>query len=263
MVVVASIYPSIVNADKVLFFTPTRITMDDSSKVKVMSITNLSNISRAYKISFQDQVMTPEGVTASVDNFEYSAKRMLRFVPRNFVLKPGERQTIRIMMRVRPNTTEGEYHTHIRFLEDVSKRHKINPKKPGESASIAAPIAYEALIPAIISHGNINTKINMKSAKLFKGSKKNNYKINLILSRQGNGQGTAYIDTNYVAPNGKETIVTPRRTVYIYRELSERKKDYNFTIPAGLPKGGSIKVSLYDNTENDAVPVKELTFKLK
>jgi len=116
--------PVLAHADKVLFFTPTRVVLNDTDKVEVMNITNLSQITRAYKISFQDQVMTYEGYTTSVDNFEYSAKRMLRFVPREFTLEPGERQTVRIMTRIRPDTKEGEYHTHVRFLEDVSQRNR-------------------------------------------------------------------------------------------------------------------------------------------
>ena len=66
--------------------------------------------------------MTEEGVTAPVESFDLSAKRMIRYVPRQFTLAPGERQTVRVMSRIGPQTEDGEYHTHLRFLEDVTQR---------------------------------------------------------------------------------------------------------------------------------------------
>lgn len=262
MLSIASVIPARVFAEKVMFFTPTRILLDDKNRVEVMNITNLSNITRAYKISFQDQVMTYDGITTSVDNFEYSAKRMLRFVPRDFTLAPGERQTVRIMSRIRPDTQPGDYHTHIRFLEDVSKRRENNPPQANQAASISAPLAYEALIPAIVSHGRVQSTVGLKSANLSSVAGTRDYKVNLILTRSGNGQGIAYVDTQYVAPNGTVTPLTPRRTVYLYREIDERVKDYEFSIGADLPPGGGVKVTLYDNPRSDAVAVDETLLQL-
>jgi len=246
-------------ADKVLFFTPTRVNLNEQDKIEVMNITNLSKITRAYKISFQDLVMTPEGITAPVDNFEYSAKRMLRFVPREFTLKPGERQTVRIMARIGSNVAEGDYHTHVRFLEDVTKRDELNPIDPNSrQAAIAAPLAYEALIPATVTKGNINVALDMNNLRLQRNAN-GSLKAIMNITRSGNGQGIARIATTYTPPNGKEVSVTPRRTVYIYRELNQRTKDYDFSIPADLPQGGTLKFSLYDSDDAGAKPIKVLT----
>lgn len=257
----SSIFAGFSYADKVLFFTPTRVLLNDDKKVEVMNISNLSGIARAYKVTFQDQVMTAEGYTTPVDNFEFSAKRLLRFVPREFVLQPGDRQTIRIMSRLRPDTADGEYHTHIRFLEDVSRRNEINPERQQGEATIAAPLAYEALIPAVISHGSVKTTMDIKDAKISKAAN-GEYAISLMLTRQGNGQGVAHVVTQYVAPDGSVTTVTPRRTVYIYRETNARKKDYNFTLPADLPKGGKLQITLHDSKIKDAPTLKKITLAL-
>lgn len=245
-------------ADKILFFSPTRVTLSDKDKVEVINISNLSDIARAYKISFQDLVMTKDGVTTPVENFEYSSKRMMRFVPREFVLQPGERQTVRIMARVKPDTPAGEYHTHVRFLEDVSQRNEINEPKEGEGASIAAPLAYEALIPAVLSHGDVTTTLGMKNVRTSKVAENGHVKIDLDITRSGNGQGLAFVDTDYVTPNGSVTPATPRRTIYIYRELDERSKDYDFALKENIPAGTKLKVTLYDSPSEDAQPVQDL-----
>ena len=245
-------------ADKILFFSPTRVLLNDNDKVEVINISNLSEIARAYKISFQDLVMTEDGITTPVDSFEYSARRMMRFVPREFVLQPGDRQSVRIMSRIKSDTPDGEYHTHLRFLEDVTQRNQINEKKEGQGASIAAPLAYEALIPAVLSHGKIETTIGMKDARISRVADSGNLRIDLSVTREGNGQGVAFVNTDYVNADGSLTPATPRRTIYIYRELSERTKDYNF---ASLEAGGSaqkIKLTLYDSPSADARPVQEV-----
>ena len=241
-------------ADKILFFSPSRVLLNDADKVEVVNITNLSSAARAYKISAEDLIMTPEGVTAAVDNFDYSAKRMIRFVPRSFTLEPGERQSIRIMGRVGPDVAEGDYHTHLKFLEDVSKRNELNPDNgEGNKATISAPLAYETMIPVILSHGNVETKLTIEEASISKDGDK--IKINVKIGRSGNGQGYGYIHTHHIASDGSSSSITPRRTAHIYRELDQRSFSYDFVMPGSLSDSGKIRVYLHDTQDDDAEPI--------
>ena len=240
-------------AEKVLFFTPSRVLLNSQDRVEVVNVTNLSSIARAYSISVKDLVMTEEGVTQEVDSFDYSARRLVRFVPRQFVLQPGERQTIRVMTRLSKKLPEGEYHSHMQFLENVQKRDEINPEMREEGASMQAPLAYSTLIPIVISHGNIDTQVGADSAKIVEG--RNGTKgVELYLTRSGNGQGTAYIDTEYSFADGTTETAAPRSTAYIYRELSGRKKIVQLQLSEQKPV--SVNVKIYDSTDEDAVPVK-------
>ena len=259
-----SLSPSFAKADKILFMTPTRIQLDDEKRVEIVNVTNLSETGRAYKISTQDLIMTRDGVTTPVDNFEYSAKRMIRFVPREFELKPGGRQTIRIMSRIGGDVADGEYHTHIRFLEDIAKRNELNPVDDDQTAaSIDAPLSYEALIPATLSKGNVRADLGLKDVTIKRGTKDQEWIIDMLVTRQGNGQGIAFIDTKYTAPDGQVFDATPRRTVYIYREIDERVKDIKFFLPEGAQPGGNVTLSLYDSSSNKANIVQELSLPLK
>lgn len=249
-------------AEEILFFSPTRVNLTDEKPVETITISNLSNIARAYSISVEDLIMTQDGVTAPVDHFDYSAKRMIRFVPREFILQPGDKQTIRIMSRTGTDTTAGDYHSHMRFLEDVTKRQGINPPPKQGGAIISAPLAYEAMIPVVVSHGPVSTTVGLTDAKIAKEPKSFHYKASLILSREGNGQGVAYIDTNYTAPDGTSTTAAVRRTVYIYRELDAVKKEYEFSLPENSPAGGKITISLYDNPSEEAQPLSQITLPL-
>lgn len=249
-----------VQAEKVLFFSPTRVLLNDKDRVETISITNLSKYARSYNISVENLVMTEEGVTAQVEHFDYSAKRMLRFVPRKFDLQPNQRQTVRIMSRIPPDAGDGDYHAHLRFLENISRGAALNEKPQEGNSSMQAYLSYAAAIPVVISHGRVETGVGMKDVRVETGEKRNDITVKMRVTRDGNGQGVAYFDTNYVAPSGTESTATVRRTAYIYRELNERDYSYNFSLPDNIPpKGGSLKISIFDSNKENAEPVDQIT----
>lgn len=242
------------HAEEVLFLSPTRILLNDTKKVAVINVTNLSDIQRTYTVTSENIVMTPEGTTTGKDNFEYSAKRHIRFVPREFTVNPGQRQAIRIMSRLPADTADGDYHCHIGFEEDVSKRKA--PDVDGVihkgQAGIAAPIAYSAMIPVVISHGKVTSKVTMGEPSVKKDPKKPGiYVITMKLTREGNGQGLGVFEFVYTQPDGKTVQLGKRSTAHIYRELKERTYSYDLKLPDGVPSGGTVRISLFNDYDSD------------
>lgn len=246
-------------AETDLFFSPTRLNIDNTRPVQEIRVTNMSSIARAYSISLVNLAMTEKGQTTQVDTFDYSAKRMIRFVPRNFTIKPGEKQIIRIMARFPKDTKDGEYHAHLQFLENISKRMEINPdiKDTENKARIAAQLSYTTAIPITIAKGEIKTDISMSDHAFKKDEKSGAPLIAMMLNRSGNGQGIALIEADYIAPNGTEKKAAVRRTAFIYRELD--KRHYNLKLELieeeDLQKGGEIRVKLYNKDTSEDEPV--------
>ena len=246
-----------VQAETVLFFSPTRIDVTDQQPVQEIRVTNMSSIARSYSLSIENLVMSEAGSTMRVDNFDYSAKRMLRFVPRKFDLKPGAKQIIRIMARFPQETADGEYHAHIEFLEDVSRREELNKDVPPDNrARMKAQMSYATAIPVIVSKGEIKTEVSMSNLVLGK-DKKERPEISLDLARRGNGQGNIFVEADYIAPDGSETKAAVRRTIYVYRELNLRQHhvvlellDYK-----DLKSGGSVRVKLYNRDVSEQDPI--------
>ncbi|NCT40302.1 MAG: hypothetical protein GW778_01395 [Alphaproteobacteria bacterium] len=246
-----------------LFFAPKRIYLSDKEPVTELRVTNTGNLARAYTVMVEDLIMTEEGVTARVDGFDYSAKRMVRFVPRQFTLEPGGRQIVRIMARISPDKPDGDYHSHMEFLENVSRRDELNPKDDsadGQIAKASAKISYSLAIPITVSKGEVSTRVDIGELAL-KFDEKGKPFIAAELLRSGNGQGNVLLDVDYIAPDGQVTKAGPRRTIYVYRELDRVKRKIAIQLIEGvqMQKGGAFKVTLFNRDISEVDPVKELT----
>ncbi len=258
-------YIQTAKADTVLFFAPTRVEIVDSKPVQEIRVTNMSKIKRSYSVSLENIVMTVDGITTRVDTFDYSAKRMLRVVPRHFDINPGERQIIRLMARFPEGTEDGEYHAHIEFLENTSKRAELNPNLSAEAKARAnAEIAYVTAIPVIVTKGNVQTGLEMRNVQFARNEKTGKPQIEMILERKGNGQGNAIIETDYIAPDGTVKSAGVKRNVYIYREIDYRKNVHMLELldDSDLAKGGQIRVKLYNKNISETEPVDTITVKM-
>ena len=246
----------------ILFFAPTRINLNDQNPIAEVRVTNTSDIARSYNLSLENLIMTPEGVTQRVDDFDYAAKRMLRLVPRQFDLQPGERRIVRIMTRIRPGTEDGQYHSHLEFLENIKKRAELNKDsehgKP--TATVNAQISYAAALPITITVGQIQTEVAISNVS-FGYNDKNIPEVSLAMERQGNGQGNIILEVDHIAEDGTITTAATRQELYVYRELDKR----NFSFILNLLKdnteiqGGNINVKLFNRNISETEPVQEVT----
>lgn len=243
-----------------LFFAPKRIQLTDGQPITELRVTNTSDIARSYAVAIEDVIMTEDGITSRVDGFDYSARRMVRFVPRQFEISPGKQQIIRIMARVASDTPDGEYHSHLEFLENVSRRAALNPKSDENNrASANAQVSYSTSIPLTISKGNINTVLDISDIKITTNDTGKKF-ISLDINRSGNGQGNAILDIDYISPNGSITKIGGRRNIYVYREIDRRAYQTPLSLPNGkaIEQGARVKVTLFNKDRLDDGPVKEL-----
>lgn len=248
----------------ILFFSPQRIDVSDKNQIQEIRLTNTSDIARSYSIKLQNFIMNEEGGTVSVDDFEYSAKRMVRYVPRKFDLAPGKTQTVRFMARISPDKPDGEYHSHIEFLENTKRRAEINKDitNKAEIAKMQAKISYAAAIPLTVSKGEIQTTLSMQDVTI-KTDEKGARNVHMILKREGNGQGKLYLDADYIAPDETTAKAASRRTVFVYRELTQRKHKFSLDLLGdNVDENGSIRVKLFNRNLSEEQPVQEVIIPL-
>ena len=229
-------------AATILFVSPTRVNLNERHKVEVINVSNTSDVSRTYKISLQDLAMSEKGTTVLSENFPYSAKKMIRFFPREFTVAPGQSQVIRVMAKIPADTPDGEYHVHIKFFEDGKAQGAASESTKG--VTMRASMAYSTMLPITISKGKIETQIGWSGLEVTKSNTPDNYHFKTTLSRSGNGQGRAYLDMIYVPSSGQEVQIGKRRLSYVYREIDKVNYEFDFKLPENAPPSGQIKFRL-------------------
>lgn len=262
---IAVLMPQAVYAEVALFFAPTRLSLSEASPVQEIRVTNMSKIARAYRISTENLVMNEDGVTSRVDNFDYSAKRLLRFVPRKFDLQPGERQVIRVMGRYSDQVEDGDYHVHLEFLEDVGRRLEVNKLDPDDiegRARMMAQVSYATAVPIVMSKGDVSASLDLSSFSLGK-DKKGRPELSMTILREGNGQGQAAIEVEYVR-GGEAKPAASRRYVPVYREINKRNHTFllDHLKAEDLVSGATLKIKLYDQRISEKEPVKNYDFSI-
>lgn len=246
---------SVAYAATILFVSPTRINLNERHKVEIINVSNTSDVSRTYKISLQDLAMTEKGTTTLSDNFPYSAKKMVRFFPREFTIAPGQSQVIRVMARISADTPDGEYHVHIKFFEDGKAQGA--PPESAQGVSMRASMAYSTMLPITISKGKIETQIGWTGPEVTKSTTPGNYHFKTMLTRSGNGQGRAYLDMIYVPASGQEIQIGKRRLSYVYREIDKVNYAFDFKLPKDMPPSGQIKFRLLNGDSANPTLVDE------
>ena len=252
--------PRVVMADTGLFFAPMRLEITQEKPVQEIRVTNMSKIARSYRISMENLVMGENGVTSRVDNFDYSAKRLLRFVPRKFDLQPGERQVIRVMGRYSNKVADGEYHVHLEFLEDVGRRLQVNKVDDADvegRARMMAEVSYATAVPIVMSKGDVHTELNLDAISLGK-DKQGRPQLSLNILREGNGQGKVFLGVDYTKGDVVKKAAS-RRYVPVYREINKREHSFLLDLlePSDLVTGAVLTVKLFDQRVSENEPVKK------
>ena len=247
-------------AEASLFFAPTRLEITEDKPVQEIRVTNMSSIARSYRISMENLVMSEKGMLSRVDNFDYSAKRIMRYVPRKFDLQPGERQIIRVMARYPKDVMDGDYHAHIEFLENVGRRSEINDIAEDDMAGRArmmAQISYATAVPIVISKGKISAELELSSIAVGK-NKNEKPEVSLVINRSGNGQGKALIEVDYFLADGSVKKAASRRYIPVYREIEKREHSFILELmePSEIVSGARFEVKLFDQRVSENEPIK-------
>ncbi len=217
--------PLISVADTILFVSPLRVVIKSEEKSAVVGVTNKSDKTRKYLISFIDQKMNSHGTTEIVETFPYSAKRMLKFMPRSVMLEPGQRQVVRLMVR-RPSTLpDGDYHTHMLFEEEpMNNEEKEQVKMQKGSFAMDIGAVYGVGIPIVVQQGNVHGIVSFKEAVVVKGISPKPNMLEVGVKHEGNGEAFSHLEAFYVDSTGQhlEKAINARN-LRLYREVEDAK----------------------------------------
>ena len=246
----------------VLFVSPHRVDIGPEDRVTRLTVANKSDIKRRYNIQIVDQVMDETGATRRLEGgFEYSAKKMLKFVPKRFTLEPGQRQIVRVQVR-RPKTlTDGDYHSHLLFREVPLKTENRPGVKAGDGkVSFEIKTLYGIAVPVVLKHGHVQSNMTVTDLSFGKSEGGKDI-IRATFNRDGNGEASTLLTITH-KKGDQVTDIVPSQWVRMYREVDQIVKDIPLALPEGYNlSGGTVQATLTinpDKTDETVVSTKEV-----
>lgn len=242
------------NESSILFVAPNRVTVAPNEEIAVVNVSNRSGEARRYDLAVVDQTMNSEGMTRRVDDFPYSAKRMLRFQPKRFTLQAGERQVIRIMARRPAELAAGDYHSHILFREvPLAIQDKKTLENTGADATGDNKVQFEirtlygVAIPVVVQHGEIVSDIELLDASFVPAADGMPAHIAVDLKRTGNAEASGIVRVRFERAGQEPVLLNGDQWVPIYREVDTVTRRVPLTkMPADQSlKGGKIVIELF------------------
>ena len=223
-----------------LMVTPTRVVFEGNERTKQINLINNGADTGRFKVSFVRKYMTPEGSIKNIEEDEpglYSDE-MVRFSPRLVTLAPGQSQTVRLMLRKKSGTADGEYRSHMLFqsLPDAAATDVKNlTSNDSEGLAIQLIPVVGITIPVIVRQGELSADVSLSG---FEIKQANTVKAQSTLALQINREGnkSTYGDIRvYFTPEGGAPIVIGRLNgIAVYTSVNTRSLNIKLQIPPGF-----------------------------
>lgn len=238
------------NENSILFVAPNRVVIASKEDIAVVNVSNRSSEARRYDLTVVDQIMNAEGMTKRVDDFPYSAKRLLRFQPKRFTLQPGERQVIRIMARREKDLAAGDYHSHILFREvplSIDDKKTMEQEAKETKTQFEIRTLYGVAIPVIVQNGEISSKLELVEANYVPAADGMPDHIAVDLKRSGNAEASGILRVRFEKTGQAPININNDQWIPVYREVDNvtRRVPLN-NMPKDLSlKGGKMIVEMF------------------
>jgi len=234
---------------------PLRVEIDQRQNNSTLTLTN-SGIKTHYRIKLVDYIRNKDGKIKSVplDKLPkdyHSAKKIIRYSPRQITLSPGESQTIRLLARHTRHLPTAEYRSFILFqaMPDKKKlkndiKNLTNTTQNKNSITINPVILQSLALPVIVYQGKLSATAEVKSLTLD-NTQANQIAAKLQLTRHGNRS----LYGEVIAEQDGETIGLVKGLA-----LYNPNKERTFTIPLDpkkLQSGKKLTVT-YRGLDRDA-----------
>ena len=238
-----------------LMVAPTRVLLKGRKRTETVNLVNRGSKTATYRITLKNQRMHADGSYEDItlpDQGERFADDMIRYSPRQVTLKPGEVQTVRLMVRKPLEFTEGEYRSHMLFQA-------VPPKNTGDNIESSAaeegklsvkliPV-FGVSIPVIVQHGTVRASAAMKHLKL---KEQDGGKLLVFdLLRDGNASLYGDVDVQYRTAKGDTYILSQLRGVSVLHPYPKRSVAMRLTLPEDVKlDSGTLEIT-YRQVEQD------------
>lgn len=229
--------------------SPTAVFLDKNSKVGSFYVSNPSNNSVEVRLSFEFAYPATQEDGSVYLNYEdteaeelYSLEPHLRAFPTTFVLQPDQRQTIRLVGRLSPNTEPGMYWTRMR----VSSNQLTPPIGEIDEGQVSAQVSFtiDQVTAVLAQHGNVETGLTIHNSN----TELENDRLIILtdVERTGNAPFIGSVRTRILNSNNVE-IDERRSSTSVYFRNNQRVEFETDNWPAGHYTA----VTTFESSRND------------
>ncbi len=235
-----------------LLVAPTRLVFEDGETTAEVSLINIGQARGTYRISLVEYEMTETGALSPVDAEANaaSARRMIRYSPRQVTLDPRMVQTIRVQVR-RPSDLEaGEYRSHFLFqsIPPPQERAPETPQTEPEGVRIELRPIFGISIPVIVRHRTGEPSAALSEVRLVRDGE--TPAIELRISRRGDTSSYGRLQASWIPRDGSAPrVIGLISGVAVYPPLTSRSVRIPLQTPQVPTGGGTIRVTYSDEEE--------------
>lgn len=229
--------------------SPTRIAIAANERSASVTLRNTSKTEVAYRMDLIEMGLNANGLFGALKDDELhpeqrSAKKIVRFSPRQVRLKPGASQVVRVIVR-RGGLAAGEYRSHMRLEalpvlsgSDLLDSEGNNPVLVNSSSSANVGVT----IPVIVRHSDTDATVTLEKSTVVLNRSGSGGRVNLQLALSGNRSAFGDFSVSLINGRKEETIAElkgfalyypyPRENVFINikRGISQSRFNSNSRI---------------------------------
>jgi P pilus assembly chaperone PapD len=205
-----------------LMVTPTRVAFDKRDRTSDVTLLNTSNTTRSYRVEWMNQAQAPDGSYIPLDESQLAefprADSYIRYSPRRVTLKPGESQTVKLMVRRKPDMDKAEYRSHLKFTAlPLQEESNLERTGPAEGINIKLNVLLSYTIPILIRTEEADIDVQIGDLDLVKRQEDGKDILNFVMKK--NSDTSVYGDFTVVyTANGKQDDVGYLNGVSMFAE---------------------------------------------
>ena len=179
-----------------VFVTPTIVTLDGNETTARITLNNRSPFTKVITLGWERRVLDDSGKVVLLEEGtthpRYNpADPYIQYSPRRVILKPQQRQVIRLIVRKPQDLPEGEYRSHFLIQEENLIDQELAQKtNKGVSGQVVVNIGKS--IPVLLRHGQTAAEASFNSAS-FGTDEKGRKVLNYSVSFNGTRSIYAYV----------------------------------------------------------------------
>lgn len=239
--------------------TPKRIVFERGDRILEVLLANRGDKEEKFRIELINKAMQENGQLVLTDTpapGEHFASDVVRYSPRQIVLGPRETQKVRLMSRLKADSPDGEYRSHLLIQEipPADDAAAANKSAPSKGIGVNVRAIFGITIPVILRKGALEASAKLSDPKII--TFHDEPYVQVAIEREGTkslfGTANVYAGDQKIATlkNIAVYLSTPRRVVQI-KVGSEFAKSIS---------GKPLRVTFGPEAGNEDAPETEITF---